>query len=114
MMTRQEKSDERRKTRRVPVDFPVTVEIHGTPVSGWALNACNSGMMVQSFMTLDMALHVLHRLKKNGMERLFLEFTHKEPCRTQADLRHFHLEFLGSRLCRSRAGFSFRFHQELT
>ena len=107
-------SDDRRKSRRVPVDFPVTLEIHGTPVSGWAMNACNNGMMVQSFMTLDMALHVLNRLKKDGTERLFLEFTHKEPCRTQAELRHFHLEFLGARLCRSRAGFSFRFYRKLT
>ena len=97
--------EERRKFRRIPVDFPASYEIHGTTVYGWALNACNEGMLVESFMSLDMALHLLDRLKKEGGKRLFLEFTHRGPHRAEAEMKHFHLHFLGRRLCRSQLGF---------
>ena len=104
-MSDQNKGEERRRFKRIPVDFPASYEIHGTTVYAWALNACNEGMMVESFMSLDMALHLLDRLKEGGRERLFLEFTHRGTRRAEAEIRHFHLHFLGGRLCRSQLGF---------
>jgi len=101
----QNMTDERRRFKRVPVDFPAAFDVHGTPVPGWALNACNEGMMVESVMSLDMALHILYRLKKSGRDHLFLEFSHKGTHRTEAEIKHIHLQFLGGRLCRSQIGF---------
>jgi len=105
VMAGQNPNDERRKFRRVPVGFPTAYTVHGTIIPGWALNACNEGMMVESFMSLDMALHILYWLKKRGTNHLVLEFTHKGTYRTEAEIKHFHLQFLGRTLCRSQIGF---------
>jgi len=104
-MARLDTADERRKYKRVLVDFPATYQVHGMPVSGRAFNACNRGMLIESLMSLDMAIHILYRLKKSGINHFVLGFTLKETYWAEAELRHFHLRFLGDRLCKSRLGF---------
>jgi hypothetical protein len=96
---------ERRKYRRVSIDFPVSYKIHGTTVLGRAMDACNEGMKVESYIPLKTALRMLTTLRKKRKVRLHLEFTYKRTYRTQGEIRHFHLDFSGNEPCRSVLGF---------
>lgn len=96
---------ERRKYKRVSIELPVTYKIRGTTVLGRTVNACNEGMMVESYVGLNTALQVLGILKKKRRYRLGIEFTHKKTYRTEAEIRHFHLDFSGNEPCRSVVGF---------
>jgi hypothetical protein len=96
---------ERRKYKRVPVEFPVTYRIRGTTILGRAVNACNEGMMVESYLALKTAFQILGILKKKRRYRLRIEFTHKRTYRTEGEIRHFHLDFSGIEPCRSSVGF---------
>jgi hypothetical protein len=98
-------NDERRKYKRVLVEFPVTYKIRRTTILGRALNASNEGMMVESYLDLKTALRILGALKKKRKYRLNIEFTYKKTYRTEAEVRHFHLDFSGKEPCRSVFGF---------
>jgi len=104
-MTTEATNDERRKHRRVSIDFPVTYKIRGTTVLGRAMNASNEGMLVESYLALKTALHILGVLKRKRGHRLGVEFTYKKTYHTQAEIRHFHLDFSGNEPCRSLVGF---------
>ena len=96
---------ERRKYRRVSIDFPVSYKIHGTMVLGRAMDASNEGMKVESYLPLKTALRILGGLKRKRKYRLNLEFTYRRTYRTQGEIRHFHLDFSGNEPCRSVLGF---------
>lgn len=98
-------NDERRKYKRVLIEFPVTYKIRGTTILGRAMNASNEGMMVESYLALKTALQILEILSKKRMYRLNIEFTHKKTYRTEAEIKHFHLDFSGNEPCRSVVGF---------
>jgi len=98
-------SGERRKYKRVLIEFPVTYKIRGTTVMGRAMNACNEGMMVESYVGLKTAFQILGMLRKKRRHRLSVEFTHKKTYRAEAEIRHFHLDFSGNERCRSVVGF---------
>jgi len=98
--------DERRKHKRVEINFPVTYKIRRTTVMGRAVNACNEGMLVESFLALRTAFQILGILTKKRKHRINVEFTFKKRTyRTEAEMRHFHLDFSGSEPCRSELGF---------
>jgi hypothetical protein len=100
-----ESSEERRKYKRVPVEFPVTYKIRGTTILGRSVNACNEGLMVESNVALKTAFQILGILRKKRKSRLRLDFTHKKPYRTEGEIRHFHLDYSGIEPCRSLVGF---------
>lgn len=100
-----DETGERRRYKRVSVEFPVTYKIRGTTVLGRAVNACNEGMMVESYLALKTALQILEILKKKRRYQLRIEFTHKRSYRTEGEIRHFHLDFSGIEPCRSLVGF---------
>jgi hypothetical protein len=98
-------TDERRKYKRVAVEFPVTYKIRGRTILGRAVNACNAGMMVESYLGLGMAFRILGALRKKRGHRVRIEFTHKKTYRIEGEIRHFHLDFSGNEPCRSVVGF---------
>ncbi len=98
--------EDRRKYKRVAVDFPVVFKISRRSVLGKAVNACNEGMMVESNLPLETAVKILKTLAKKRDHRLDVRFTHnKKPYRPEAEIRHFHLDLFGNGMCRSVAGF---------
>jgi hypothetical protein len=105
IIARGEGDIERRKHKRVPVDFTVTYRVWGTTVTGRALNACNEGMMVESSLDFAVARQILDVLGKNGNNRLQVEFTYKKAYRTEAEIRHFRLAPNGPANYRSEVGF---------
>ncbi|MBW2059226.1 MAG: hypothetical protein JRH07_11535 [Deltaproteobacteria bacterium] len=104
-MTAVDASTERRRFKRVSIEFPVSYKIRGTTILGRAINACNQGMMVESYVGVKTALQILGMMKKKRRSRVGLEFTHKKTYRTEAEIRHFHFDFSGSEPCRSVVGF---------
>jgi len=96
---------ERRKYKRVSVDFPVVYRIQGVTVMGKAVNASNEGMMVESHIGLENALRIVQILANRQRLTLDLQFTYKNRgFRTEAEMKHFHLHFLGKEPCRSELG----------
>jgi hypothetical protein len=104
-MSAVERNNERRKYRRVPVDFPVTYRIRGTTVLGRALDGCNEGLLVESRLALKTALQILGIVKRKRQYRLRIEFSHKKAFRIEGEIRHFHLDFSGNEPCRFVVGF---------
>jgi hypothetical protein len=84
--------DDRRKHKRVSVSFAVTYEIKGIIVPGWAVNACNHGMLVRSYLPLGTARQILQILEKKENNRLTVQFTHDKSYRVVAEIRHLHLD----------------------
>jgi len=103
-VTAEDSSDDRRKHKRVPVDFPVVCRIRGTPVLGWSVNACNRGMMVRFYLPLKAAIRILGVLNKNRSYPIEVEFTHNNGYRAEAEIKHFHLELSREGRCRSSIG----------
>jgi hypothetical protein len=97
-------ANERRKFKRIAVDFPVTYRIRGTTVLGRALDGCNEGLLVESRLALRTALQILGILKRKPTSRLRVEFTHKKSFRVEGEIRHFHLDFSGNEPCRFVVG----------
>jgi hypothetical protein len=104
MMVSEDTGDDRRRHRRVPIDFPVVCHIRGTPVLGWSVNACNQGMMVRSYLPLKTVIQILGMLNKNRTCPVELEFTHKREYRAEAEIKHFHIEFSQDERCQSSIG----------
>ncbi len=98
--------ENRRKYKRVAVDFPVVFKINRRSVLGKALNACNEGMMVESNLPLETAVQILKTLAKKKSRKLDVRFTYnKKTYRPEAEIKHFHLDLFGNGMCRSVAGF---------
>jgi hypothetical protein len=96
---------ERRKYKRVSVDFPVVYRIHGMRFMGKAVNASNEGMMIESYLGLGAALSLLQILANRREYRTNLQFTYKgKGFRTEAEIRHLHLHFFGKEPCKSELG----------
>jgi len=97
---------DRRKHKRVPVDFPVVYKFQGRTVLGNAINACNEGILVESYVGLEPALHMLKTLANNGRRNVDLRFTYgKRAYRTEAELKHCRLHFSGNEVLRAELGF---------
>ena len=98
--------EDRRRYTRVSVDFPVVYRIKTRNVLGRAMNACNEGMMIDAYLSLETAAQLLQSLAKNRRYKLPVRFTYKNKAyRSEAEIRHFHLDFLGNERCRNLAGF---------
>ena len=99
--------NERRKYKRVPVDFPVFYRIQKMTVLGKAVNASKKGMMVESYLALETAGQILRTLANERGHSVDLQFTYKKKAyRPRVEIRHFHLDFSGKQPCRAVAGFS--------
>jgi hypothetical protein len=97
---------DRRRHKRVPVDFPVVCKFQGKTVLGQAVNACNEGILVESYVGLEPALHLLKNLANNGKQNVGLRFGYKmKAYRTSAELKHCRLHFLGTEVLRAELGF---------
>jgi hypothetical protein len=95
----------RRKYRRVSTDFPVVYRIQGTRLLGKVVNACNEGMMVESYVGQRQALHILENLANNGERNVELKFTHKKKAyRIDGEMRHCHIHSFGSEPFRAQLG----------
>ena len=98
--------ESRRKYERVSVDFPVVYRIKNMNILGRAMNASNEGMMVESYLSLKTAEQILQFWDKNRGYKLNMRFTYRSKAyRPEAEIRHFHLDFLGKERCRYLAGF---------
>ena len=94
----------RRKYKRVPVDFPVVLEFSGETISGQALNGCNEGLIVESYMSSEYAQGIMGMLSDRPL-KVALQFTHnKRTYKTEGELKHFYLDFLGNHMCRIKIG----------
>ena len=97
---------ERRKHERILVEFPLNCKIGRKTLIGNTVNACKEGMMVESSLALKTALQMFGTLTKKRKHCLNVEFTFKEKTyRTEAEIKHFHLDFLGSEPYRFTVGF---------
>lgn len=97
--------NERRKYRRVPVDFPVAYTIGRIRVVGKAVNACNEGLMVECYVPIETAGQILWILGNKQGHNIDLQFTYgKKAYRSEAEITHFHLDFIRNEQCRSVAG----------
>jgi len=104
MMALENISDDRRKHKRVAVDFPVVCRIRETPVLGWSVNACNRGLMVRSYLPLKSVIRILGILNKNRSCPVELEFPLRRNYRAEAQIKHFHLEISSGDRCLSLIG----------
>ena len=97
--------EDRRRYTRVSVDFPVVYRIKTRNVLGRAMNACNEGMMIDAYLSLETAAQLLQSLAKNRRYKLPVRFTYKNKAyRSEAEIMHFHLDFIRNKQCRSVAG----------
>ncbi|NIS63006.1 MAG: hypothetical protein GTO13_20610 [Proteobacteria bacterium] len=102
----QKGTDEQRKYETIRTEWPVVYEIGSNTLTGSTVNVCNEGMMVESNLSLETAAQILKTLAKKRDHKLDVRFTYnKRAYRPQAEIRHFHLDFLGNGMCRSVAGF---------
>jgi hypothetical protein len=98
-------SAERRKHKRVSVDFPVTYRLQGTSFLGKAVNASNEGMMVESYLGPEAALRILQSLAYETGNNAELKFTYKNKAyRAEGEMKHCHLEFFGREPFRAQLG----------
>jgi hypothetical protein len=96
---------ERRKHKRVAVDFPVVYRLDGKRILGKAVNACNEGLMVESYFGFDAARHLLQNLTTNQEPLVGLQFAYRRRgFRTEGEIRHFCLRFSGAGSFRAELG----------
>jgi hypothetical protein len=96
----------RRRYRRVSTDFPVVYRIQGTSLLGKVVNACNEGMMVESYLGPEAALRILQILACETGNNVDLKFTYKNKAyRAEGEMKHFHLQFFGREPFRAQLGF---------
>ena len=99
-------STDRRKHERIDVEFPLTYKIGRKTLMGNALNVCNEGIFVESFLSSRAALDLFRILKRKPHHRMDVEFTY-EGNRDLRDvqIKHFHLDFSGREAYRFTVGF---------
>ncbi len=105
-MAGQDTRTERRKQERVPVELPLSYTIGTKTLIGSTVNACDEGMMVESYLSSRMALKVFKILDKIPDYRMGVEFTYEGNTeRRNVEIKHFHLDFSGSEAYRLTVGF---------
>jgi hypothetical protein len=105
-MVEENASIERRKHERVSVELPLTYKIGRRTLIGSTVNACDEGMMVESYLSSKAALKVVEVLEKIPDFRLEVEFTYEgNTDLRQVEIKHFHLDFSGSEAYRFTVGF---------
>jgi len=105
-MAEESMGTERRKHERFGVEFPLSYKIGRRTLIGSTVNACNEGMMVESYLSSRAALKVLRILEKIPNYRLEVEFSYEGNTDLRdVEIKHFHLEFSGSEAYRFTVGF---------
>ncbi|NIO05447.1 MAG: hypothetical protein GTN74_12790, partial [Proteobacteria bacterium] len=69
--------NERRKHQRVPVELPLSYKIGKKTLIGNTVNACDEGVMVESYLSPKAALRVFRILEKIPDYRMGVEFTYQ-------------------------------------
>ena len=106
MMAEERMGTEQRQYERVEVEFPVVYNIGKNTVTGSTLNACNEGILVESYLSSKTALKIFKTLNKNPEYWLEVEYTYEgNTYRRNAQIRHFHSDFSGYEPYRFRVGF---------
>jgi len=73
---------------------------------GNAVNVCNEGILVESYLSSKSALEIFKILKKKPNYRLGVEFTYEGSTDLRkVEVKHFHLDFSGSEAYRFTVGF---------
>jgi hypothetical protein len=96
---------DRRKYQRTLVDFPVVLRIAGKTVLGQAVNGCNEGLLVESYLGLRAGYEVVGMLFDRPLNAALQFTTDKKAYKTNGELRHFHLDYLGGDKCKVTTGF---------
>jgi hypothetical protein len=105
-MTDQETTSDRRKHERISVEFPLSYKIGRKTLGGSTVNVCNEGILVESFLSSKTALKIFKTLKKQPSYRLEVEFSYEGNTDLRdVEIKHFHLEFIGSEAYRFTVGF---------
>ncbi len=99
-------STERRKHDRVPVELPLSYKIGKKTLIGNTVNACDEGIMVESYLSSKAAFKIFKALERVPDYRLGVEFIYEgNTDRRDAEIKHFHLDFSGSAAYRLTVGF---------
>ena len=99
---------DRRRCKRVPVDFTVVSLFPKETISGQALNGCNEGLMVEYYLSSGAASTIIETLS-DRLSKVALQFTHnKRAFRAEGEPRHFHLDHPGDYIHRIKIGFFIR------
>lgn len=102
----EEGKNEQRKYERSWVEFPVIYKIGRNTLTGSTVNACNEGILVESYLSSKTALRIFKILNKKSVYRLELEYTYEgNTYLRDAEIKHFHLDFSGSEPYRFTVGF---------
>jgi len=106
IMTEESRGIERRKHQRVGVELPLSYRIGRKTLVGSAVNACDEGMMVESYLSPKGALELFKILEKRPNYRLEVEFTYEGNTDLRdVEIKHFHLDFSGCEAYRFTVGF---------
>jgi len=98
--------NDRRRHERFCVEFPLTYRIGRRTLMGNAVNVCNEGIMVESYLSSRAALEVFKILKSKPNYRLGVEFSYEGNTDLRdVQVKHFHLDFSGSEAYRFTVGF---------
>ncbi len=90
---------DRRKYRRVPVDFPVICKIEEKTIRGQALNRCNKGLMVEYYLDLRVAHGLIDMLFYRPLYIGLQFICNEKTYSTEGELRHFHLNYKEDKGC---------------
>jgi len=97
-----------RKSKRLFVKCPLDYEIGGIDLKGVTVNACSEGIMVESSLPLRTAFQIFMILDENPNYQTELEFALEGKTHViEAEIRHFHLDFSGTKPYFFRVGFRF-------
>jgi len=97
-----------RKYKRLPIRSPLDYEIGGINLRGVSLNASSAGIMVKSSLSLKTAFEILAILDKEPNYHTELKIVlEEETYVVEAEIKHFHLDFSGSKPYEFRVGFGF-------
>jgi hypothetical protein len=95
-----------RRYERSWIEFPVVYTIGKITLTGSTVNACNEGIMVESYLSSKTAFKVFRILNKNPGYRLEMEYTYEgNTFLRDAEIRHFHVDFSGGEPYRITLGF---------
>ncbi|NIQ38958.1 MAG: hypothetical protein GTN81_10265 [Proteobacteria bacterium] len=97
---------EQRKYERLWIESPVVYKIGRNTLTGSMVNACNEGILVESYLSSKTASKVFRILNRKPAHRL--EMTYSLEGKTylrDAEIRHFHLDYSGKDPYRLTVGF---------
>jgi hypothetical protein len=97
---------EQRKYERLWIEFPVVYRIGRNTLTGSMVNACNEGILVESYLSSKTASKVFRILNKKPVHRLEVKYSLAgKTYLRDAEIRHFHLDFSGKDPYRLTVGF---------